>query len=110
MMNGGFLGAGGEAGVTRALQIINKEMDVTMALMGERDVKNVGLHNIYSNDLLKRQGPMEIGTAVSIRKSNCSDTRSLMWVKSFQRGSDVATSFAQPSRLSGGRVPATQPS
>jgi L-lactate dehydrogenase (cytochrome) len=50
------LGAGGEAGVTRALQIINKEMDVTMALMGERDVKNVGLHNIYSNDLLKRQG------------------------------------------------------
>ena len=50
------LGAGGEAGVTRALQIINKEMDVTMALMGERDVKNIGLHNIYSNDLLKRQG------------------------------------------------------
>jgi L-lactate dehydrogenase (cytochrome) len=50
------LGAGGEAGVTRALQIINKEMDVTMALMGERDVTNVGLHNIYSNDLLKRQG------------------------------------------------------
>ncbi|CAN7612844.1 alpha-hydroxy-acid oxidizing enzyme [Devosia sp. Root413D1] len=50
------LGAGGEAGVTRALQIINKEMDVTMALMGERDVKNIGLHNIYSNDLQKRQG------------------------------------------------------
>ncbi|MDB5541064.1 MAG: lldD [Devosia sp.] len=50
------LGAGGEAGVTRALQIINKEMDITMALMGERDVRNVGLHNIYSNDLLKRQG------------------------------------------------------
>jgi len=50
------LGAGGEAGVTRALQIINKEMDVTMALMGERDVKNVGAHNIYSNELVKRQG------------------------------------------------------
>lgn len=50
------LGAGGEAGVTRALQIINKEMDVTMALMGERDAKNVGAHNIYSNELLKRQG------------------------------------------------------
>ena len=50
------LGAGGEAGVTRALQIIEKEMDVTMALMGERDVKNVGPHNIYSNDLVRRQG------------------------------------------------------
>jgi L-lactate dehydrogenase (cytochrome) len=50
------LGAGGEAGVTRALNIIQKEMDTTMALMGERDVRNVGPHNIYSNDLLKRQG------------------------------------------------------
>jgi L-lactate dehydrogenase (cytochrome) len=50
------LGAGGEAGVTRALNIIQKEMDTTMALMGERDVLNVGPHNIYSNDLLRRQG------------------------------------------------------
>jgi len=50
------LGAGGEAGVTRALNIISKEIDTTMALMGERDVRNVGLKNIYSNDLLKRQG------------------------------------------------------
>jgi L-lactate dehydrogenase (cytochrome) len=50
------LGAGGEAGVTRALQIINKEMDTTMALMGERDIHHIGPHNIYSNELLKRQG------------------------------------------------------
>ncbi len=50
------LGAGGEAGVTRALNIIQKEMDTTMALMGERDIRNIGPHNIYSNDLQKRQG------------------------------------------------------
>jgi L-lactate dehydrogenase (cytochrome) len=50
------LGAGGEAGVTKAFEIIQKEADVTMALLGERDVRNVGPHNIYSNDLLKRQG------------------------------------------------------
>ncbi|RUT34428.1 alpha-hydroxy-acid oxidizing protein [Arsenicitalea aurantiaca] len=50
------LGAGGEAGVTRALEIIQREMDITMALMGERDIHNVGPHNIYSNDLLRRQG------------------------------------------------------
>jgi L-lactate dehydrogenase (cytochrome) len=50
------LGAGGEAGVTRALDIIRAEMDTTMALMGERDVRNVSLKNIYSNDLLRRQG------------------------------------------------------
>ncbi|HEY4202351.1 MAG TPA: alpha-hydroxy acid oxidase [Devosiaceae bacterium] len=50
------LGAGGEAGVTRALDIIRAEMDTTMALLGERDIKNVGAHNIYSNDLARRQG------------------------------------------------------
>jgi L-lactate dehydrogenase (cytochrome) len=33
------LGAMGEAGVTRALEIIQKELDVTMALCGMRDVK-----------------------------------------------------------------------
>jgi L-lactate dehydrogenase (cytochrome) len=50
------LGAGGEAGVTRALNIIAKEMDTTMALMGERDIRNIGLKNVYANDLEKRQG------------------------------------------------------
>ena len=40
------LGAGGEAGVTRALEIIQKELDVTMGLCGERDVKNIGRHNL----------------------------------------------------------------
>jgi L-lactate dehydrogenase (cytochrome) len=32
------LGAGGEAGVTQCLEIIRKELDVTMALCGLRDV------------------------------------------------------------------------
>jgi L-lactate dehydrogenase (cytochrome) len=50
------LGAGGEAGVSRALEIVRKETDTTMALMGERDIRNIGLHNIYSNDLDRRQG------------------------------------------------------
>ena len=36
------LGAGGEAGVTRALEIVRKEADTTMALMGERDIRNIG--------------------------------------------------------------------
>jgi len=40
------LGAAGEAGVTRALQIIYKELDTTMALCGERDIQNVGRHNL----------------------------------------------------------------
>jgi L-lactate dehydrogenase (cytochrome) len=45
------LAAGGEAGVTRMIEIVRKELDITMALCGERDVGNLGPHNIYSNDL-----------------------------------------------------------
>jgi L-lactate dehydrogenase (cytochrome) len=41
------LGAAGEAGVTRALEIIHKELDVTMALCGETDSRNLGEHNLY---------------------------------------------------------------
>ena len=40
------LGAMGEAGVTAALEVIRKELDITMALCGERDVKNLGRHNL----------------------------------------------------------------
>ncbi|WDR01249.1 alpha-hydroxy acid oxidase [Devosia algicola] len=47
------LGAGGEAGVTRALDIIAKEMDTTMALMGERDILDIGPKNVYSNDMVR---------------------------------------------------------
>jgi L-lactate dehydrogenase (cytochrome) len=40
------LGAMGEAGVTAALEVIRKEVDTTMALCGERDIKNFGEHNL----------------------------------------------------------------
>lgn len=40
------LGAMGEAGVTKALEVIHKELDITMALCGERDIANVGRHNL----------------------------------------------------------------
>ena len=46
------LGAGGEAGVTRVLEIIRKEMDITMALCGERDIRKIGAHTIYQNKLV----------------------------------------------------------
>ena len=35
------LGAGGEAGVTKALEVIRKELDITMALCGHRDIRNI---------------------------------------------------------------------
>ncbi|QRM57252.1 alpha-hydroxy-acid oxidizing protein (plasmid) [Sinorhizobium sp. BG8] len=41
------LGAGGKAGVTRALEIIRKELDITMALCGERDVRNLSRRNLH---------------------------------------------------------------
>ena len=40
------LGAMGQAGVTKALEILHRELDVTMALCGERDVLNLGPHNL----------------------------------------------------------------
>jgi len=40
------LGAMGEAGVTSALEVIHKELDLSMALCGERDVKNLGRHDL----------------------------------------------------------------
>ena len=40
------LGAMGEAGVTRALEVIRSELDTTMALCGERDVRAIGRHNL----------------------------------------------------------------
>ena len=40
------LGTMGEAGVTKALQVIHKELDTTMALCGERNVADLGRHNL----------------------------------------------------------------
>ncbi len=40
------LGAMGEAGVTAALDVIRKELDITMALCGEKDVAKLGRHNL----------------------------------------------------------------
>ncbi|MFC7703961.1 L-lactate dehydrogenase [Plastorhodobacter daqingensis] len=40
------LGALGQAGVTRALEVIHRELDISMALCGERDVHDLGRHNL----------------------------------------------------------------
>ncbi|KIN73567.1 alpha-hydroxy acid oxidase [Sulfitobacter guttiformis] len=40
------LGAMGQAGVTRALEVIHKELDTTMALCGETKVTNLGRQNL----------------------------------------------------------------
>jgi L-lactate dehydrogenase (cytochrome) len=40
------LGAMGEAGVTKMLDILQKELDVSMALTGTKDIREAGLHNL----------------------------------------------------------------
>ena len=45
------LGAMGEAGVTKTLDIVAKELDTTMALCGETDVNDVGLHNLLDYEV-----------------------------------------------------------
>ncbi len=41
------LGAMGKPGVAKAIDILRNELDITMALCGERDVNNIGKHNLY---------------------------------------------------------------
>ena len=47
------LGAGGEAGVAHALNIIQKELSVTMGLCGERAIAGIGRHNLLNNATAK---------------------------------------------------------
>jgi len=44
------LGANGEAGVTKALEMMQKELDITMALCGESNINDVGLQNLLDYD------------------------------------------------------------
>lgn len=48
------LGAAGEAGVTDVLRILRNELDVSLALCGERDIQQVGRHNLYNPDVFPR--------------------------------------------------------
>ncbi len=43
------LGALGKEGVTKVLNIIQKELDMTMALCGQRDVHDLNRDNLYNN-------------------------------------------------------------
>jgi L-lactate dehydrogenase (cytochrome) len=54
------LGAMGQAGVSKAIDIIRTELDVTMALCGERDVNNLGRHNIDRHSELVRQYDIDL--------------------------------------------------
>ena len=44
------LGAMGKPGVTKSLEILQKELDITMGLCGETDIANVGRHNLVLKD------------------------------------------------------------
>lgn len=55
------LGADGQAGVTKAIEIIRNELDVTMALCGERNVTDLGRHNIDKHSELVKQYEIQLG-------------------------------------------------
>ena len=50
------LGAGGEAGVSRVLEIIRAETDSALGLMGVTDITTLGAAHIESNDLAVAHG------------------------------------------------------
>ena len=54
------LGAGGEAGVTQALDIIRKELDVSMAMCGLRDVTEVDERILARNPYALAQRPAAV--------------------------------------------------
>lgn len=41
------LGAGGKAGVTRCLEIIRNELDITTAFCGHRDIRGADERNVW---------------------------------------------------------------
>ena len=45
------LGAGGEAGVTRAIEIIRRELSVSMALTGQRDARHIAPNILLPRNL-----------------------------------------------------------
>jgi L-lactate dehydrogenase (cytochrome) len=53
------LGAGGKAGVKRAIEILQKELDVTMALTGKNTIAEIGPDVLvgYEESAEKAQGP-----------------------------------------------------
>ncbi|MEM0899558.1 MAG: alpha-hydroxy acid oxidase [Pseudomonadota bacterium] len=52
------LGAMGEKGVTKALEFIHKELDISMGLCGETDIRNVGQHNLHMPGQDTRRAPV----------------------------------------------------
>lgn len=60
------LGAMGQAGVTKALEIIQKEMDVTMALCGETKIANVGRQNIWGGTDVEPEAAGEAPTLQAV--------------------------------------------
>ncbi|MEZ5478332.1 MAG: alpha-hydroxy acid oxidase [Thiolinea sp.] len=56
------LGARGKAGVSKAIDIIRKELDVTLALCGERDVRQLGHHNLDPASPLLREYGIQLRT------------------------------------------------
>ena len=53
------LGAMGEAGVTRALEIIHREFDTTMALCGRRTIPELGPDMLLVDKDFDRYRPLE---------------------------------------------------
>ena len=61
------LGAAGEAGVTRALEILQSELSVTMGLCGEKSVADIGRHNIMMPEASFKIPPPQDAPAKSRR-------------------------------------------
>lgn len=64
------LGAMGEAGVTKALELIRNELDVSMALTGTRDIDDVGVDTLWPADR-----PVSLRSALEDHSENLGQTQ-----------------------------------
>ncbi len=64
------LGAGGQAGVARAIEIIGSELDVSMALTGTRTIGEIGPHVLVDHQPPSPTHPRHSGTARSAGPGN----------------------------------------
>ena len=103
------LGAAGEAGVTKALQMLRKELDITMALAGETNIANVGHHNLLEPPATARkvQQAKAESAATATKETATTKPKAATKPKSAAKPrAAAAKSAAAPKRQSAAKRPA----
>ena len=92
------LGAAGQAGVTKALEIMHKELDMSMALCGHRDILNVDRNILRNCPFLASCQPGWSKQAVNLINLKCALTQQGRLLP-FRQGSFIRFTGIYPASL-----------